>query len=145
MLARRELSEAQVRQRLARRDHQPDLVDAAIARLKHERALDDVRVAEAIARSEISVRKRGKLRVKRKIESAGISADTARRAVEDVFNGVDTDALLESALGKRLRDGKRIADDREFNRLYRFLIGQGFEADKVLNVLRRRRAKFQPP
>jgi len=45
MLARRELSEAQIRQRLARREHEPDLIDEAAARLKEERALDDVRVA----------------------------------------------------------------------------------------------------
>src|SRR5438046_2537924 len=36
MLARRELSEAQVRQRLARRGHAVDVIDAAIARLRAE-------------------------------------------------------------------------------------------------------------
>ena len=139
MLARRELSEAQIRQRLARRDHDPDLVEEAVARLKQERAIDDLRVAEAIARSETSVRKRGKLRVRRKIESAGIGAATARHAVDDIFDAIDGDALLESALAKRLRHGKAIADEREFNRLYRYLIGQGFEPDRVLAALRRHR------
>jgi len=33
MLGRRELSERQVRQRLARKGHEPDAIDAAIARL----------------------------------------------------------------------------------------------------------------
>jgi regulatory protein len=139
MLARRELSEAQIRQRLARRDHDPDLVDEAVARLKHERAIDDVRVAEAIARNETSVRKRGRLRVRRKIESAGIGAATAKHAVDEVFGAIDADALLESALAKRLRHGRAIADDREFNRLYRYLIGQGFEPDRVLARLRKAR------
>lgn len=139
MLARRELSEAQIRQRLARREHDPDLIDEAVARLKGDRAIDDQRVAEAIARSETAVRKRGKLRVKRKIESAGISAATAKRALEEVFGALDTDALLEGALAKRLRHGKAVADDREFNRLYRYLIGQGFEADRVLAALKKRR------
>jgi hypothetical protein len=32
-----------------------------------------------------------------------------------------------------------IADDREFNRLYRYLIGQGFEPDRVLALLRKRK------
>ena len=52
MLGRRELSEAQVRQRLARRGHEPDSVDAAVARLRQERAIDDTRVAEAIVRTQ---------------------------------------------------------------------------------------------
>ena len=103
MLARRELSEAQVRQRLARKEHQESDIDEAVARLLEERAIDDNRVAEAIARSETSVRKRGKLRVKRKIESAGIKAPTAKRALDEVFGALDSEALLQSALDKRLR------------------------------------------
>src|ERR1700730_9502564 len=67
MLGRRELSEAQVRQRLARKGHEPDAVDAAIERLRAERAIDDVRVAEAIAHAETTVHRRGKLRVRREI------------------------------------------------------------------------------
>ena len=87
LLGRRELSEAQVRQRLARRAHDPDAIDAAVARLLDERAIDDRRVADAIARTETGVRRRGKLRVLRKIESAGIAAATAKRAVDAVFDG----------------------------------------------------------
>ena len=49
MLARRELSEAQVRQRLVRREHGQAAIDEALARLRNERAIDDARVAEAIA------------------------------------------------------------------------------------------------
>jgi regulatory protein len=138
MLARRELSEAQVRQRLARRGHEPDAIDAAMARLREERAIDDARVAEAIARTESSVRRRGKLRVKRRIESAGISSATARRAVDEVYGSIDADALLEASLAKRLRGRAAIADDREFQRLYRYLVGQGFESDRVVRALKAR-------
>ncbi len=90
MLGRRELSEAQIRQRLARRGHDPEAIDAAVARLLEERAIDDARVAGAIARTETGIRKRGRLRVRRKIESAGISPATARRAVDEVFGASTT-------------------------------------------------------
>ena len=50
MLARRELSESQVRGRLTRRQFDPDEIDAAVARLRRERALDDQRTALACAR-----------------------------------------------------------------------------------------------
>jgi regulatory protein len=142
MLARRELSEAQVRQRLARRSHDSTDIDDAVARLKQERAIDDRRVAEAIARTETSLKKRGRLRVKRKIQSAGISSSVAKDAVDETFDAIDSDALLEAALAKRLRHGKTIADEREFNRLYRYLVSQGFESDRVLDVLKRRRWKM---
>jgi len=137
MLGRRELSEAQIRQRLALREHDPEAIDEAVARLIEERAIDDNRVAQAIARMETGIRKRGKLRVRRKIESAGISPVTAKRALDEVFGSLDDDDLLESALAKRLRRGATIADEREFNRLYRYLVGQGFEPQRVLAILRR--------
>src|SRR5262245_41318807 len=111
MLARRELSESQVRRRLARKEFAQDEIDDAIAKLLGERAIDDTRVAEAIARSETSLRKRGKLRVKRKIESAGIRPTIAKQAVDELFGSLDTDALLESALAKRLKRGETIADE----------------------------------
>jgi regulatory protein len=138
MLARRELSEAQVRQRLARRAHTPDDIDSAVARLLAERAIDDVRVAEAIARSQASVKRRGRLRVLRQIEQAGIARGTARRATDDVFESIDPDALIEASLAKRLRGRERAADTAELARLYRYLIGQGFNPDEVMRALRRR-------
>jgi regulatory protein len=139
LLARRELSEAQVRQRLARRGYQEDEVEAAVARLLEERALDDRRVASAIAHTETRVRGRGRLRVKRQIEAAGISGPLAQEAVDAVFAELDSDELLATALEKRLRGRPAIADDREFQRLYRFLITQGFDADRVVAALRSRR------
>jgi len=138
LLARRELSELQVRQRLARRGHDAEAIDAAIARLREERAIDDARVAEAIARTESSLRRRGRVRVRMQIERAGIAKSIARQATDEAFDGIDEDTQIELALKKRLRGRTTIADDREFQRLYRFLIGQGFESDLVMKTLRSR-------
>ena len=141
MLARRELSEAQVRQRLARRGHDPQSIDAAVARLKGERAIDDARVAEAIARTETAAKRRGRLRVARQIENAGITGSIARRAVDEIFGEIDGDALIEASLTRRLRAGMPIQDEAEFHRLCRYLIGQGFEADHVIRTLTARRRR----
>jgi regulatory protein len=136
MLARRELSEAQLRQRLIRRQHDPEAIEATIARLKSDRSLDDERVAGAIARSETGLKKRGRYRVTRQIEAVGIAPAIARRVVEDTFASIDSAALITAALEKRLRGRTSIADEREFNRLYRYLVGQGFEPDRVMTLLR---------
>jgi regulatory protein len=137
MLGGRELSERQVRQRLARRGYEAEAVDEAVARLKSDRSLDDERAARAMAHTETTLRKRGSLRVIRRLEAAGIPRAIAQRATQDVFQTIDADALLDAALHKRLRGRDRIADDREFQRLYRYLIGQGFESDRILALLRR--------
>jgi regulatory protein len=139
LLARRELSEAQIRQRLARRGYPPDEIDTAVLRLQGERALDDERAAGAIARTQANLKRRGHARVVQEIERAGIAKAVARRAADEAYEEVDADALIEEALARRLRGRTAIADDRERARLYRYLVGQGFDADRVLHALNRRR------
>ena len=141
LAAGRELSEAQLRQRLARKGHAQQEIDAAVARLKEEHAIDDARVAETIARTETSTRRRGKLRVRMQIERAGISTSTARKAVDDVFGELDADTLLEAALTRRMLGRERIDDDKEFQRLYRYLLNQGFDGERVMSALQARRKK----
>jgi regulatory protein len=145
MLARRELSEAQIRQRLARKGHQPDEIDAAVDRLRQERAIDDARVAEAIAHTETTVRRHGKLRVRRQIEQAGIAPATARHAADTIFDAIDDDALLYAALRKRLRGRDRIAHQTEFGKLFRYLVGQGFEPDRVMALLKKHSSSTELP
>jgi regulatory protein len=137
-LARRELSEAQLRQRLSRRGFPSDDIDTAIDRLRQDGSLDDARVAAAIARSQLSIKKRGARRVRREIEAAGITSALAERAVAEVYAEVDADALMAAAIDRRLGT-RRLDDDREMARLYRYLVGQGFDADKAMTALRKRR------
>ena len=141
MLARRELSEAQVRQRLARKGYEADKIDEAVDRLKSERAIDDARVAGAIARTQTAIKRRGKLRVAQQIARAGIGSATARQALDETFENLDDETLLAAALGRRLKGDRQIADDREFRRLYRYLIAQGFESDRVIKALSARRRR----
>jgi regulatory protein len=140
MLARRELSEAQVRQRLVRRQYDRESIEAAIERLKANRSIDDARVAGAIARTEAMLRHRGRRRVEQQLAAAGLAPDIAQRALQHVFDDIDPDAMLANALDKRLCGRSVVADAREFARLYRQLTRQGFDSHRVLEVLRARRA-----
>jgi len=137
MLAGRELSEAQVRQRLVRRKYDSRDIDSAIERLKEGGYIDDARAAAVIARRETTVRRRGKARVSSRLRAAGIASAVADHAVEQVFKDVDPDALLDASLERRLRGRTRVTDQKERQRLYRYLIGQGFEAERVLAKLRK--------
>ena len=144
MLARRELSEFQVRQRLARRGYTESDIHATIDRLKSERAIDDFRVAGAIARTETWLKHRGRRRVGQRIAQAGIAAAVAKRAIEETLVDCDGDQLIDAALSKRLRGGRTIADEKEFLRLYRYLIAQGFDSDRALAALSKRRGDKAP-
>jgi regulatory protein len=138
MLARRELSEAQLRARLARRHFESNHIDQAVDQLRQERALDDRRTAVACARTEARVRQRGRTRVVRQIEAMGIARDVARAAVTEVFAELDETLLLEQALEKRLRRGITLEDRATARRVFRYLVGQGFDADRVSVALQSR-------
>lgn len=138
LLGRRELSEAQLRARLRARDCDPEAIEAAIERLKRDRALDDGRVARAAARLEAGIRGRGPARVRRRLATMGLDEETVNEAVREVFADVDEGALLEQALARRLRDQPvETLDERGRARLIRGLVGQGFGLDAVLRRLRR--------
>jgi regulatory protein len=143
-LARRELSAAQVRARLARRGIEDAAIDDAITRLTRERALDDRRVATAYARSAVTLKGRSRTRIRRDIEALGIDRDLARAVVDDVFGEVDETALLEKAL---IRRWPRVGapDQRTLRRIYRALLHQGFPADQVRAAFRARRTGVEEP
>jgi regulatory protein len=142
LLSARELSEAQLRTRLKRRELDAAEIDEAIARLKSDRTLNDRRVALAIARMESAIKHRGRSRVLQKIRQAGIDDDTAQNAVQEVFEEVDEEAMLDRAFERRLR-GKtpKELDDRGRAKIIRALVVQGFKFDAVLKRLKNPPAK----
>ena len=139
MLARRGLSQAQIRPRLGRRQFEPEDVDAAVARLQRDGALDDRRTALACARTEAHLKRRGRLRVLRQLETIGIARALARDAVAEVFADLDEDLLIAQAIERRLRHGASLSDPATARRVQRYLLVQGFDAGKVNAAIRRTR------
>jgi regulatory protein len=136
LLSARELSESQLRARLARRNIPPDHIETAVARLKADGTLDDRRVARALARLESGIRHRGRARVIQKIRQAGIASDVAQAAVREVFEDLDEDDLLTRALERRLRGRPATdLDDRSRARIVRALQAQGFSLTSILKAL----------
>jgi regulatory protein len=138
MLGQRELSEAQIRTRLARRGCDADAITNALERLKRDRTLDDGRVARAAARLEAGIRHRGPARVRQRLQSMGLADEVIQKAVAEAFEEVDEAALLTAAFERRLR-GRELADldDKARARLVRGLVGQGFSFGAVLRKVRK--------
>jgi regulatory protein len=137
LLSARELSEAQLRTRLKRRQIDGDDIEAAVSRLKADGTLNDRRVALALARMESAIKNRGRTRVLQKIRQAGIDGDVAESAVREVFEEVDESALLDRALERRLRgQSPQDLDDKGRARIVRGLAAQGFSLDAIFKRLR---------
>jgi len=138
LLSARELSESQLRTRLKRREIDDESIDAAVARLKADRTLNDRRVALAIARIESHIKHRGRARIIQKIRQAGIDGDTAEEAVSEAFQDVDENAVLDRAFERRLRGGSVTElDEKGRARIIRGLVAQGFRLESILKRLKR--------
>jgi len=137
MLARREHSVAEIRSRLLDRDHPAEEIDAAVERLLETRALDDSRVARAYARTALTVKGRGRLRVQRELQVMGIAREVAGDAIADVFGDVDERSLIDKAIQKKLRGGKKMLTMQDRARVYQFLMRQGFTPAAVSAAMRR--------
>ena len=134
LLARRELSTAQVRVRLARQGFGPDAIEAALARLRRAGALDDLRTARALAHRSASVRLHGRRRAVQELQSRGIERSLALNTVEAVYRELDEHDLIERALARRLRGP--IDSPAALRRLYQYLVRQGFGGAAAQAALR---------
>ena len=139
LLARRELSVDECRQRLLDKDHPAEDVDAAIAHLLETGGLDDARVARAYARTAVNIKGRGRLRVQRELNDKGIPRDVATAALAEVFGDADERAMVARAIQKRLRGRTTVKDRAESARLYQYLMRQGYTPAAVMAELRKLR------
>ena len=135
LLARRELTVAQTRDRLDRKGFDRSQVDAALNRLVEEGALNDTRAALTIAQRNVA-RRRGPPRVVRELEALGIDRDLARRTVHEVFADLDEQDLIAAALKRRV-DGV-ITSEAIFRRLHAYLTRQGFSSAGAFRALKTR-------
>jgi regulatory protein len=140
LLGRRELSSFQLRDRLRRKGFPDTVIDQAFADLQATGALDDNRAAVARARHDLVVRRHGRARVLRQVQAMGVDGDTAREAVATAYDAVDETQMIEEALSRRLRNAPFPTDPAAVRRLSGWLLRQGFDAETVRQVVRRRRS-----
>jgi regulatory protein len=136
-LTARELSEAQVRARLADKGYTDVAIVPAIERLIQDRTLDDRRAATAVARTEARVRRRGPHRVMGKLIAMQIDRDLAKDIVREIFGEEDQASLIDKALERRLRGNTdRLKDPKERQKLMAYLLRQGFSASVASAAIR---------
>jgi regulatory protein len=138
MLARRELSVAQVRERLGRKGFDATSVQDAVSRLVANGTLDDLRVARAVARTRANVKRQGRSRIVRELATIGIARDVAQQVIAEVFGDLDEVALLDQALSRRLRGSVLLSDPAARRRVFAALVRQGFSPEAIARAIRNR-------
>jgi regulatory protein len=137
MLARRALTRAEVVEKLGRRVD-PEARDAALARLDEMRVLDDRRLAERVAEDGLVRRGFGRYRIRSDLLRRGVDAEIVDAVVVRVFDDEAERSAAAAVLARfrKRRGSSRRAPEKEASALYRHLIGRGFPAGVVRDLLR---------
>jgi regulatory protein len=134
LLARREYSRAELRERLlagaGRSDSGPTDVDAVLDELAALGYLSDTRFAKAVVRQKSGGY--SKRAIGATLKARGVGGDAAT----DALGGVDIDDQDALVALWRRRFGKPPANDREKARQVRFLQSRGFSLSAILKLLR---------
>ena len=133
LLARRDLSTSQLRDRLQKSQLSSNDIACTISRLIENRALDDSRTAIAYARRSATVKLRGKHRTQQELHARGFPLSVASYAVATVFSEVNETTVLERAIQKRLNGPVRTRT--QFRKLYQALLRQGFPSEAIACAL----------
>ncbi len=133
LLSYRPRSEAELRQRLARRGTPPALVDGVIERLRELGLVDDAAFAQAWVDSRDRASPRGRRLLRQELLAKGVDSDTSRELLENVD---EPDAALRAA-SRRATSLRDLSYDEFRRRLGDFLRRRGFDYDTVRRTVER--------
>ncbi|MBS2024930.1 MAG: regulatory protein RecX [Deltaproteobacteria bacterium] len=134
LLSSRERTVRELDQQLQKQGVTPDERAAALARVKELGYIDDASVARARATRQVGKGEAPRL-VQQKLLRQGIAAGAAQEAVSAASEGKTEVELAKAALDKRLR-GRPVRDDKERQRLLRFLMGRGHRPSAAFAALK---------
>ena len=137
-LAKRSLTEAELRKRLGRRAARPASVEEVIGRLSRSGYLDDTRLAESYARFRRDYEGFGPSRVLRDLQRRGVESGTAHQAVAETFDESGEDELIRAHLKRKLGESwetRPFDSPKRLHSLFRSLIRAGFSSDKIVKAL----------
>ncbi len=132
LLARREHSEYELRQKLKSRNYDVDAIDAVLQELKQDHLLSDARFAEAYVNHRFNAGV-GPLKIRYELRQKGIT-----EVLADEFLEPFSDRWNQLMMQQRVRKyGKTIpADYADRMKQARFLQNRGFSPESVMRLFR---------
>lgn len=151
-LGRVRLSEKQLRDKILTRftkdgEILQEDIDRVIARMVEEKYIDDRELAAIFIRDTMARRPHGRLWIQQQLITRGISRDIISDVLlahqEESRSNVaagGTDGELEAARAAaekklRLLSGKALEPRKQYEKMFRFLVGRGFDTSMVIKVL----------
>jgi regulatory protein len=139
-LAGRAHSMGELREKLRRRAERPPDIDDILARLKEDGYLDDRRFAEGFASARLANERHGRGRVLQDLRQRRVAPALAEKAVREVYEQVDEQALIDEWIRRKYRRTPReglFQDEKDLAAAYRRLLRAGFRTGEIVRALKR--------
>jgi regulatory protein len=135
LLSYRGRTAGELRDRLRQKGFEPELVEAVLRQLEAEGYLNDRRFAGDWARYRLQAKPMGRQRLAVELQRRGLERTLIDEVLRAVYAEFDEANLAEQAAKKRLRRLSNPPSPREYQRLVRYLEGQGFDTPVIKGVL----------
>ncbi|MCF7800482.1 MAG: regulatory protein RecX [Candidatus Marinimicrobia bacterium] len=133
MLAQRERSEGEIRQKLHARQL-GEFADAVIQNLQAKDYLNDERFARLFTRDKINLKRWGPQRIRKELYLKGVEKAIIERVLETAFDQTQIQETITALVEKKLR-GKSTITDKERQRIWNYLLRQGYASSQIVPVL----------
>jgi regulatory protein len=145
-LARRPLTEHEMRERLARAGHAAAAVDVTVEALRRAGLLDDRRLATDFITLRSARLGHGPERLVGQLVRRGVRREVADAAWEEAVAREDVDPLagLRRRLARAIEHGDGRLDSRSWSRVYNALLRAGFSAEVIERELEPHRPAGDP-
>jgi len=135
LLSYRSRTARELRDRLQHKGFEPRVVDEVLQRLEDDGYVNDRRLAEEWARYRLQAKPMGRQRLAVELQRRGLERTLIDEVLRAVYAEFDEASLAEQAVKKRLRRLSNPPSPREYQRLVRYLEGQGFDTPVIKSVL----------
>jgi regulatory protein len=136
LVSRRPHGRDELRKKLARKQEWGGpLIDGVLDDLTRLNYLNDARFATQSAEAAAGVKRQGRNRAMMELLRKGVGRETARHAVEKVYEATDSLAIARDLARRKLPSLKRLEPAVAKRRLYGVLLRRGFEYETVRPVV----------
>jgi regulatory protein len=135
LLAYRNRTSSELRDRLQRRGYTLAIIDEVLRQLASDGYLDDHRLALDWARYRLQAKPLGRRRLASELRRRGVPSESVEEVLREVYQEFDEVKLAERAARKRLGTGGLPRSPRDRQRYVRHLLSLGFDTETVASAL----------
>lgn len=132
LLEQMDRTEKQLRDKLLGNEYPESCIDMAIEYVKSYHYIDDERYACNYVR--FAQEKKSRQRIKQDLMRKGISRDLIEFALEEEFESDEIAQIQELLVKKHFQYEE--AEQKEFQKIYNFLLRRGFHSSDILNTMK---------